>query len=116
MRFSFAALLLLAPVTALAHAHLKTSIPAAGTTSPTPPPQLAITYTEAVEPDFSTIEVQNAAGTHVEDGKAHTAPGDTAQLVIGLKPLQPGTYTVTWHATAVDTHKTQGTFTFTVAP
>ena len=116
MRFSFVALLLLAPATAFAHAHLKTAIPAAGTSTPTPPQHVAITYTEGVEPDFSTIEVQNSAGIHLEDGKAHIAPGDNTQLIIGVKPLPPGTYTVTWHVTAVDTHKTQGSFTFTVTP
>jgi methionine-rich copper-binding protein CopC len=107
--------LLLTPCIAFAHAHLKTAIPASGSSSPTPPQQVAITFTEGIEPDFSTIEVQTAAGAHVEDGKPHVAPGDNTQFIIGLKPLQPGVYTVTWHATAVDTHRSQGNFTFTVA-
>ncbi len=38
------------------------------------------------------------------------------QLLIGLNPITPGTDKVTWHATSVDTHKTQGSFTFTLSP
>jgi copper resistance protein C len=33
---------------------------------------------------------------------------------IGLKALPPGTYKVNWHALSVDTHKTDGTFSFQV--
>ena len=41
------------------------------------------------------------------------------KLVGGLsiaKPLAAGDYRVHWHAVAVDTHHTQGTFEFTVKP
>ncbi|MDE1974119.1 MAG: copper resistance protein CopC, partial [Hyphomicrobiales bacterium] len=33
---------------------------------------------------------------------------------IGLKALKPGSYRVRWRALSVDTHKTEGSFTFTV--
>ena len=32
-----------------------------------------------------------------------------------LPKLTPGTYTVNWHVTSVDTHKTEGNYKFTVA-
>ena len=32
---------------------------------------------------------------------------------IGLKSLAPGTYRVRWHALSVDTHTTEGSFSFT---
>jgi len=41
---------------------------------------------------------------------------DPRQLSVPLKPMTPGTYTVEWHATSVDTHKTEGHFSFTLAP
>ena len=66
-----------------------------------------------MEPKFSSIAVQDASGAAVQTGDAHLAGGDT-RLSIGLKPLKPGAYKVTWHATATDTHKTQGSFSFTV--
>ena len=98
---------------AAAHAFLKTATPAVGSTVRSPPTQVVIDFTEGVEPSFSTITVQDASGAPVQTGDAHLQGGDT-HLVVGLKPLQAGTYKVIWHATAVDTHKTEGSFTFTV--
>ncbi len=33
---------------------------------------------------------------------------------VGLKTLGPGSYRVRWHALSVDTHTTEGRFTFHV--
>jgi methionine-rich copper-binding protein CopC len=99
---------------AWAHAFLRSAVPGVGSTVQTAPAQVAITFTEAVEPAFSTIVVTDASGSRVDSGGVH--PGGPATLAIGLKTLPPGRYTVTWHATSVDTHKTQGTYSFTVAP
>jgi hypothetical protein len=99
---------------AFAHAHLVSATPAVNSLVPTAPTEVAINYTEGVEPMFSTVEVQDSTGARVDAGNIHTAADDNKRLLIGLKPLQPGAYTVTWHVTAVDTHKTQGTFSFTV--
>ena len=77
--------------------------------------ELTLTYSEPVEPLFSTVEVKNAGGALVNDGKP-TPEGDGRVLVVRLKPLQPGVYSVAWHVTSVDTHKTDGHFTFTVKP
>ena len=100
---------------ASAHAFLQTATPAVGSTVQQPPTQVVITFTEGVEPKFSTIVVQDASGAAVAAGDVHPQDGNT-HLAIGLKPLQAGTYKVVWHATAVDTHKTEGNFTFTVKP
>jgi copper resistance protein C len=102
-------------VAAYAHAHLVSSTPAADGTSTVAPTDVAIDYTEGVEPLFSIIEVQDATGMRVDTGNVHIQPDNNRRLIIGLKPLKPGTYKVIWHATAVDTHKTTGTFAFTVA-
>ena len=37
-------------------------------------------------------------------------------LHVGVKPLAPGQYKVSWHVVSVDTHHTHGDFTFIVAP
>ena len=102
------------PVAASAHAFLKTATPPVGSTVPSAPSQVEITFTEGVEPQFSKITVKDANGARVDDGHVHLAGGET-ELAVGLKPLQSGTYTVTWHATATDTHKTSGSYRFTVA-
>ena len=101
------------PVIASAHAFLKAASPAVGSTVNASPREVAITYTEGVEPLFSTIAVTAASGARVDAGKPHLDGGD-ARLAVALKPLTPGTYRVTWHVTATDTHRTQGSFAFTV--
>src|SRR5512144_905860 len=87
---------------AFAHADLASADPAAGVTVTTAPTAISITFTEAVEAKYSSIEVLDAAGTRVDDGKAQTAPGNEKLLSVGLKPLAPGTYKVIWRATAAD--------------
>jgi methionine-rich copper-binding protein CopC len=100
---------------ALAHAYLSRAVPAVGSTVPTSPTEVDCSFTEELEPRFSTIEVQDAAGKRVDAGNMHIAPRDPKQMIIGVGHLGPGTYKVTWHAVSVDTHHTQGSFTFTVA-
>ena len=82
----------------------------------TSPREIAITYSEGIEPKFSTIEVQDTAGKPVATQNLHTAPSDNKVLSVEVPTLAPGTYKVIWHATAVDTHKTEGNFSFTVKP
>lgn len=106
-----AALLLmpLAATAAQAHAHLTQSIPAAGATVPAAPQQVSLTFTENLEPAFSSVEVTDGSGARVDTGKAAIS-GNTMQ--IGMKALGPGAYHVGWRAVSVDTHTTEGSFTF----
>jgi len=108
--------LLLAAAPAFAHAFLKEAVPAVGGSVATAPAEVTITFTEGVEPGFSRIEVQDSVGGRVDDGAAHRVGDDDTKLAVKLKKLGAGTYTVVWHATATDTHKTQGKFTFSVTP
>lgn len=100
---------------AFAHAFLERSEPAVGSEVAASPHQLILTFTEGVEPLFTTVQLHDAAGTAVAAGKPHTEPGDDRKLVVELPAaLHSGTYTVIWHATSVDTHKTEGQFKFSV--
>ena len=108
------ALAWLAPVVAQAHAHLDHASPAVGSTVTKAPKEVAIWFTEALEPKFSSIEVRDAKGVAVQAGPATLAPDNTAQLRVPLKALTPGTYKVMWRVLSVDTHRSQGTFTFKV--
>lgn len=101
---------------ALAHAHLQTAEPAVDGAVARAPAELAINFTEALEPAYSGIEVTDAQGQRVDRNDGHTAPGNAKRFLVGLPTLQPGTYTVRWHATSVDTHKTDGTYHFTIRP
>ena len=53
-------LALIASTSAFAHAHLESSTPAADSTVPTPPAEVAIVLSEE-KPKFSTIEVKGRA-------------------------------------------------------
>lgn len=108
--------MLLAAPPAFAHAFLKQASPPVGSTVTTPPKAVTITFTEGVEPAFSSIVVRNAQGRRVDQGHPHWVHGRQTLLAVAVPKLPPGRYRVTWHATAVDTHKTQGSFTFIVAP
>jgi methionine-rich copper-binding protein CopC len=79
------------------------------------PPSLSLTYTEPIEPSFSSVRVTDAAGARVDQGTPITRDGGRV-LAVKLAPLRPGVYSVEWHVTSVDTHKTEGHFTFTVKP
>ena len=107
-------LLLLSPATANAHAHLGHATPAINSTVTPAPKEVVLWFTEKLEPTFSTIEVQDAKGAAVQTGKAQFDRSDPTQLRVALKALPPGTYKVIWHVLSVDTHRTQGEFSFHV--
>ena len=101
---------------AFPHAFLSRANPPAGSELPVSPPTVTITYTEGVEPNFSTIEVRDAHGTRVDKADLHLTGNDGRQLSVSLPKLVAGRYTVIWHVTSVDTHKTEGKFNFSVSP
>jgi hypothetical protein len=104
-------LIALAPVAARAHAFLDHASPLVGSTVPAAPHEVVLTFTQNLEPAFSTAQVTDSGGARVDQGKAAVS-GNT--MTIGLKALGPGSYKVHWHALSVDTHTTEGAFTFTV--
>lgn len=110
-----AALLVATAASALAHSYPRTMSPAAGSTVATAPRDVVIDFTEALLPKFSSMEVVNAAGRRVDRDDAHLAPGNSRQFIVDLEKLAPGTYTVIWRATSIDTHQTHGSYRFTVA-
>ena len=50
----------------------------------------------------------------MSSGKARL--GASNELRVALKTLGPGTYKVSWRVLSVDTHRTQGDFSFHVGP
>jgi len=102
---------LLAANAALAHAKLDHASPAAGSTVATAPPEVTLSFTDKLEPAFSTIEITGPGGARADQGKAQVS-GNTMR--IELKAAGPGSYRVHWRALSVDTHSSQGSFTFQV--
>ena len=101
---------------ARAHAFLDHASPPVGSSVPIPPPVVALWFTQDLEPAFSGVKVTNEAGKQVDLGNAEIPQGSPAELQIGLNPLPPGTYLVSWHVVSVDTHPSEGTFTFDIRP
>ena len=87
---------------ARAHAFLDHASPLVGSTVPTAPHELTLWFTQNLEAAFSTVEVFDANGGRVDQGKASIS-GNTMR--VALKPLPAGTYRVQWHALSVDTQR-----------
>lgn len=106
-----AAALVVGTAAAQAHAMLEHASPGAGAALAQAPGAVVLEYTEALEPAFSSVSVNDAGGHDVTAGPS-SASGSTMR--VSLKPLGPGTYRVIWHAVSVDTHRTEGAFSFQV--
>ena len=116
LRFAVVILALLAvPPAAFGHAFLAKASPPVGSRVPASPAELALRFSEGVEPLFCTVELLNHAGAAI-GVPAPRLVGDGDVLIVTLPELPPGVYTVVWHVTSVDTHKTEGRFQFTVGP
>ena len=107
------AIAFLAAPAAQAHAFLDHASPVVDSTVPTAPHELSLSFTQNLEPAFSTVEVTGPNGARVDQGKPQIS-GNTMR--VELKAAGPGSYHVRWHALSVDTHTTQGSFTFHVGP
>ena len=110
-----AVLLLATSSCAYGHAFLDHAAPPVGSTLNAAPDRLRLWFTQQLEPAFSGIEVDDAKGLRVDTGNATLDPNDGTLLSVGLKPLGPGTYTVHWHVVSVDSHRTEGSWTFVIA-
>jgi methionine-rich copper-binding protein CopC len=100
---------------AFAHAFLEHAVPGVGMTVAAAPAELDLTFTEDIVPAFSGARVAHASGAAVATGRPTFGPANTMHLR-PRRPLTPGTYVVSWHVVSVDTHHTQGSYKFTVAP
>jgi methionine-rich copper-binding protein CopC len=105
------ALLVLASSAAQAHALLDHAEPRVGNKIASPPHQVTLWFTQKLEPAFSSVTVTNAAGERVDSGKARVSGN---QMSVLLRPGGAGTYRVNWRVLSVDTHTTDGSFTFQV--
>jgi copper resistance protein C len=112
-----ASLALLASLSpALAHALLDHSLPAVGSTIHKSPAQVEFWFTAEIEPHFSSVRVLDSNGHNVDRGDAAVNAGDKKALTVSVRPLSRGKYKVVWQVVSTDSHKTAGSFSFTVAP
>lgn len=99
---------------AAAHATMKSSIPAAGSTVDVAPKEVVLTFNEKVEESFSSITVKDSAGKEVTAAKVHIEATTPETLHLNIPALTSGTYAVQWVAVGHDGHRRTGEFKFTV--
>jgi methionine-rich copper-binding protein CopC len=88
--------------------------PGRDTTVRSAPREVRIRFGGDIEAAFSTIEVKDAAGRRVDKGDARLDERNPRILRVSLHPLEPGVYRVTWQILAIDGHRNEGAYGFTV--
>jgi len=113
------AALLLATLTgyafvASAHSFPDSETPSAGQKIATAPAEVTINFDAPIEKLFAKLEVTGADGKNNAAG-APQVSDDGRQLSVKLEALKPGDYTVKWAVVCIDTHHTEGSYTFSIA-
>jgi methionine-rich copper-binding protein CopC len=105
----------LAASTALVSAHSfpESEAPAAGQTLNEPPSEVRIKYDAPIEKLFAQLSVLDSSGQNLAQG-APTVSDDGYILAVKLPRLKPGNYLVKWRVVGIDTHHTEGSFSFSV--
>jgi len=109
-----AALLLVAPPPARAHAFPDHADPRVGASVSTSPSEVRIWFDGEIEPVFSTIRVENENKQRIDGGDGGVSPQDNRLLTVRIPPLAPGKYRVYWSVVARDGHRTEGDYPFKV--
>ena len=101
---------------AAAHAFLDHADPKVGSTVSEAPSEVRLWFTQGLELRFCTVTVVGPAGFG-GGGPVEEMAGASGAIAVPLRrPLPPGVYNVRWRVLSVDSHVTQGDFTFKVRP
>ncbi len=101
---------------AWAHAFPERSDPRVGAVLRAAPAQVRIWFDGDLEPAFSTLTVADATGQRIDRADGQVDPQNRRLLRVSLPAVPPGVYRVTWRVLAVDGHRTEGDYTFTLRP
>ena len=117
MSRALAVVVALLAVTAVAAAHgvLERTEPRAGSTVRSAPAQVRLQFTGAIEAAYSQVHVLDGGGHRVDLGDSRVDADNRALLRVSLPALPPGRYKVAWRVLSIDSHVTEGDFTFRVA-
>lgn len=106
-----------AATAAMAHAFLDHAVPGVGATVQSAPSELELSFTQEITPAFSGASLASAEGGTIATGKATVNAASPSVLHVPLdQKLKPGVYVVNWHVVSVDTHRSTGSYKFTIAP
>lgn len=98
---------------AAAHAGLVDSEPSPGATLNSPPEVIRLTFSEPVL-EGSTFTLMTADFREIEALSPSIDPGHPEQVYATIPVLEPGVYTVQWHAVSEDGGETDGSYSFEV--
>jgi methionine-rich copper-binding protein CopC len=101
--------------TAHAHALLQTASPSVGGSVAGSPATIVLNFSEGVEERYAQVSVSGPGGAVSVSRPVHGSAKSTLSVKVG-QTLKPGRYRVHWSVVSVDTHKTQGSFSFEVRP
>ena len=98
-----------------AHATLQATEPLRGATLDAQPERVVFRFNEPVELNFGAIDVYDAGGNEVDDGKVVHPGGKASDVAVGLQPgIADGTFTATFRVISADGHPVSGGFVFVV--
>jgi methionine-rich copper-binding protein CopC len=98
----------------LAHAILVASTVADGGTIASTEREIRLTFSEAVEPRFSSFKVEAATGSDAAVSVVFDDKDRKEVMLILQQPLPAGSYRVRWKVVTADTHQTEGRFVFAI--
>jgi copper transport protein len=101
------------PTSALAHAVLLERVPTYGARIATAPRTVSLQFDQAVDAFANSIDVRSATGKVVTAGPTRTTDSGR-EVVVPLRKLPKGAYTVRWHVTSNEGHVISGVYTFGV--
>jgi len=99
---------------ASAHSFPESETPSAGQTIAAAPSEVIINFDAPIEKLFAKLEVTGADGKDDAAG-APQISDDGRRLSVKVNGLKPGDYMVKWAVVCIDTHHTQGSYTFSIA-
>lgn len=102
------------PRPAQAHAFPQAENPRVGSTVTFAPARVSIEFDAPIEAFLARLDVLDSAGQNQDDGAPQVGPSGR-ELTVRVRPLKRGEYTVRWGVVAQDGHRSEGTYTFTLA-
>ena len=99
---------------ASAHSFPESQTPSAGQKLASAPAEVTINFDAPIEKLFAKLEVTGADGKNEAAG-APQVSDDGRHMSVKVASLKPGDYTVKWAVVGIDTHHTEGSYTFSIS-